>query len=470
MKVDPMPTASHDVPDVAIAPNTSSLSTLEAPVLMDSSPIIEPVIQTPYETPPPGATEEPSLQSRNATLWGFSRAPIENEKYVAETSTPTDPETPAPILSPAGEEPQLSVSSTETETKTETATSAQTPSGGELVPSGEDSLPRDNPTSLATSEIPGMGPQDRLGVIAIPKCGTTSISAALATKHPFVEHLNPCVPGYPLLHARNFDPTRRPSYKGAGTGCAHADLSDRCRTCRALDFMHLQHSRHDELVIAFKRVAPKRHAPGKLRLVTMLRNPLSRICSEYDFAQLSEVKTLGLSRWRGRYWGMKDYPDSFLWSYSRMPMQRHILQKFPAHNRMTRFIAGLSSQRMVTQPFVDLAKRRLGQLDCVFTLEGCGVDALLRCMHRRVVGTAKFSEENYTVDQLSDASAEIFYPGQNFAKASHAAWAGKNKFTGACATAIKTNDKFAKALARMNWADVQLYQAAKELEAARGCD
>jgi hypothetical protein len=48
---------------------------------------------------------------------------------------------------------------------------------------------------LESPPLVGMGPADRMGIIAIPKCGTTTLSATLALKHPFVEHTNPCIPG-----------------------------------------------------------------------------------------------------------------------------------------------------------------------------------------------------------------------------------------------------------------------------------
>ena len=236
--------------------------------------------------------------------------------------------------------------------------------------------------------------------------------------------------------------------------------------------MHLQHARYDELQLAFgKTVSRKVPTPGKLRLVAMFRNPVARVCSEYDFAELSQVKTLGLSRWKQRYWGMKDYPAEFLRAYHENSTQDHIINgQLPAHNRQTRFIAGVDASRGVSQKDLNLAMRRLEELDCIYTLEGCGVDAMLRCMYRTIVGTAAFSTKIFKVSLLNDTSAKTFFPGQNYTKATKSAWAGKNKHSGPCAQQVKTQPSMVKALRSRNWADMQLYEKAKEIEAARGCN
>jgi len=322
---------------------------------------------------------------------------------------------------------------------------------------------------LESPPLVGMGPADRMGIIAIPKCGTTTLSATLALKHPFVEHTNPCIPGYPLIFERNLMPYTRPRYSKS-LKCAYANLSDLCRPCRRLDFVHLQHARYDEVVAAFDRVRGHSNE-GKLSMSVMLRNPVHRVCSEYDFSKPYLAKQLGIRRWRQRYWGMKDYDDTFLTSISSpKPHAKHFLGRFSAHNRETRFLAGIPSSTMVTKRHVALAVRNLEKVNCIATLEGCGAQGLLRCIYRTIFGSRQFATENSTSSFLNGTAAEIFYPGQSYSRALTQAWSGSNSNSGLCATMTRNDThRTTRSLRLLNWADQILYERAKVMEAARGC-
>eukprot|EP00040_Diaphanoeca_grandis_P042464 m.265088 g.265088 ORF g.265088 m.265088 type:complete len:338 (-) comp59816_c0_seq1:81-1094(-) len=236
-------------------------------------------------------------------------------------------------------------------------------------------------SAVTNSTVFQFGRNDFLGVIAIPKTGTRSLEIFLERHLPLTIPAPGCL--YCISGTKLSSATPPSATWPKSTALLQPDVDPLTNT-RVNPDLFLVHVNYEEMLADWR--AQQQHMSleglpqGHLFTTTMLRDPFERVASEFFFGIQFELRDKWSTpqAWRRQFWGQKDYSDTQLLSLQSPPpaFNGSRLEFFAsmswvaAHNRQTRFLAGISNPDIkITRAILEKAKRNLANIDVVGTLD-----------------------------------------------------------------------------------------------------
>eukprot|EP00041_Stephanoeca_diplocostata_P014876 m.281383 g.281383 ORF g.281383 m.281383 type:complete len:330 (-) comp19838_c0_seq9:2633-3622(-) len=289
---------------------------------------------------------------------------------------------------------------------------------------------------------------DHLAVIAIPKTGTRSLEIFLQRHTPLripQESPGGCI------------------YALAGTDVARQG-SEWPRSCAQLQPLYREdetHRRNGDLFLFHANFLEAKtdwrayksrfdiESSAKLWTTTILRDPMDRVSSEFHFGLKFELRDEWSepSAWRAQFWGQLDYSDDQLQELNAIPesfsgtrLEYFAAQPWvAAHNRQTRFLAGVNASVVVTRAILEQAKQNLMTIDVVGKMES--MDAYMGQLACALRTTFASSPRVPTDVQQYDAAQHRIKDNSSARKRAYSA-------------------AFREAIYRNNWADYELLATA----------
>jgi len=240
------------------------------------------------------------------------------------------------------------------------------------------------------SHVTKLTSSDRYGVLAIPKTATTSLTQLMQKAG-----LSASCGG---VLWQNSKPSSCPPKQQTSIVLRPSNWNPQERNGRPKSLSHVLHPNFDEIKTAWSAHSDGK---GKLKMVVVIRDPVSRLFSAYIHGKQFHMKNQispadkavdrkkqslkeRMNMWRSFYWSYRDYNDStlLLTNDAKDFSEFAAIPYLPTHNQQTRMIAGVQASVIVDSNVLNLAKQNLCHIECVGVLDA--LESLVECVSRQL--------------------------------------------------------------------------------------